>query len=128
MVWYPSVDDIVFTNFAVMSVDLDDKHPHRLQTSPEGIQHIIDHMRESEGLGLTYQAAQLMSELVRFHPFAGGDRRTAHIVACVFLKKNGRRPRVERLRNGYAFIKDLGNKTVEQIQEWLEHGPTQESQ
>jgi hypothetical protein len=128
MTWYPSVDDIVFTNFAVISVDLDDKHPHQLLGSPEGIQAIIKRVRGSEARGLTYQAAQLMSELVKLHPFAGGNHRTAHITACVFLKQNGRHPRVERFKDGYPFIKDIRNKTIEQVQEWMEHGSTEESQ
>ncbi len=127
-VWYPSLDDIVFTNFGVVSLDLDDKHPHRLLISSEGIQAILAHVRESEAQGIIYQAAQLMSELVRLHPFAGGNHRTAYIAACVFLKRNGRHPKVDRFKDGYAFIKDLQNKTLQQIQEWLEHGSTEEPQ
>jgi prophage maintenance system killer protein len=127
-VWYPSVDDIIFTNFGVVSLGLDDKHPHRLLTRPNSIQAVLDHVRESEAQGVTYQAAQLMSELVKLHPFAGGNHRTAYIAACVFLKRNGRQPRVERFKDGYVFIKDLQNKTVQQIREWLEYGSTEESQ
>jgi len=112
MTWYPSVDDIVFTNFAVVSLDLDDKHPHKLLGPEKGIQALLDRVRENEARGLTYQAAQLMSELVKLHLFAGGNHRTAHIVACVFLKQNGRHPRVERFKDGYPFIKDLRNKTI----------------
>jgi prophage maintenance system killer protein len=126
-VWYASVDDIIFTNFQVVSLGLDDKHPHRLLTRPNSIQAVLDHVRESQAQGVTYQAATHVRTF-RLHPFAGGNHRTAYIAACVFLKRNGRQPRVEHFNDECVFIKDLQNKTVQQIQEWLEYGSTEEFQ
>jgi hypothetical protein len=36
--------------------------------------------------------------------------------------------RIERFGDAYAFIKDIENKSVEQIQEWIECGSPNESQ
>ena len=81
-----------------------------------------------EGKGLTHQAAVLLKEMVRLHAFGSGNHRTGFLVACLFLKRNGRRMRIERFGDAYVFIKDIENKSVEQIQEWIERGSPNESQ
>jgi prophage maintenance system killer protein len=121
MVWYPSVDDIICLN--VLALDLsDDKHPHKLLGVSEGIQAILDKVIREEARGLTYQAALLMKELVMLHPFAGGNHRTAYAAAKSFLRRNGRRLRIDRFSKAYPFIKDLENRSVGEIQDWIEHG------
>jgi prophage maintenance system killer protein len=84
-------------------------------------------MIEVERKGLTYQAAWLMKELVNLHAFDGANHRTAYLVAKIFLRRNGRTLRVARLDDACLFISQLETKTVELIQEWIEHGETEGS-
>jgi death-on-curing family protein len=121
MVWYPSVDDVVDVNVGVVDATRN-KHPHGLLVSPLAIESVLERVRRVESEGTIRQAAQLMRELVVLHPFAGANHRTAYIVVKLFLRRNGRRPRIARLEGAYAFIGDLETKTVEEIEEWLKHG------
>jgi death-on-curing family protein len=125
-VWYPSVEDIIDANITVLDVG-SNKHPHRLLLRPEAIQSVIDHTIEVERKGLAYQAAWLMKELVELHAFDGANHRTAYLVAKIFLRRNGRTFRVARLDDAYLFISQLETKTIEQIQEWIEHGESEGS-
>ncbi len=123
---YPSVDDVIDMN--IFALDLSgDKHPHKLLGSRERIQAIIQKVKTEEIKGLTYQAALLMKELVSAHIFDGGNHRTAYGIAKMFLRRNGRRLRVLNWGDGYAFIKDLRSKPIEEIREWIEHGTPKES-
>jgi prophage maintenance system killer protein len=62
-----------------------------MRGSREGIQTILERVKGEEGKGLTYQAALIMKELVSAHIFDGGNHRTAHGVAKMFLRRNGKR-------------------------------------
>jgi len=121
MVWYPSVDDVIDVNVGVVDATRD-KHPHRLLMSPLAIDSVLKRVRELELEGLMRQGAELMRALVVLHPFAGANHRTAYIVVKLFLRRNGRRPRIARLEDAYAFIGDIRRKRVEEIEEWLKHG------
>jgi len=49
-----------------LALDLsDDKHPHKLLGSPDGIHVIVSKVVQEEGKGVAYQAALLMKELAR---------------------------------------------------------------
>lgn len=121
MVWYPSVDDVVYSNFIVLSLG-DDRHSHRLRRSRESIEAVLYCVAQAEDQGITHQAAVLMKELARLHAFDGGNHRTAFLVAAVFLRQNGRRMKIERFGDAYAFISHLEDKSISQIQEWIEYG------
>ena len=121
MVWYPSVDDVVDVNIGVIDAARD-KHPHKLLLLPLAIESVLGRVRQIESQGIMCQAAVLMKALVGLHPFAGGNHRTAYIVVKLFLRRNGRRPRIARLEDAYAFIGDIRKKRVEEIEEWLKHG------
>jgi len=125
MVWYPSVDDVIDMN--IHALDLSgDKHPHKMLGSASGIQAILDNAKTKENKGLTYQAAFLMKALVAAHIFAGAHHRTAYGVAKMFLRRNGRRLKVNDFSAAYPFIIHIGTKTVKEIQEWIEHGTSEE--
>lgn len=123
MTWYPSVEDVIYANFTVLALG-DDKHPHKLLRSRESIQAVIDRLAQTERLGVKYQAAQLMKDLVNLHAFAGGNHRTAFVLVCLFLRQNGAQIRVERFSDAYDFIRDVERKSIEEIREWIEHGST----
>lgn len=117
----------MYANFTVMTLERGTKHPHKLLISPQGIQSVIDRIRTMEEMGITCQAAHLMQELVRLHPFAGGNHRTAYVIAGVFLLRNGRHFKTDRFEDAYLFIRDVGSKSIQEIQKWIEHGSAEES-
>ena len=121
MTWYPSVEDIIDANITVLDISVN-KHPHKLLVAPQAIQSVIDRVIEVEKKGLMCQAAYLMKGLVNLHAFAGGNHRTAYLVAKMFLRRNGKRLTVDRLDMAYLFISQIETKTVEQVQDWIEHG------
>ncbi len=127
MVWYPSVDDVIDMN--INALDLSgDKHPHKMLGSKERIQAIIDHVKAEEEKGLAHQAAYLMKTFAHAQIFAGANHRTGYGLAKMFLRRNGKRLRVNDFKNVYPFIKNIGIKDIAEIQEWVEHGASQESQ
>ena len=69
----------------------------------------------------------MMQELVRLHPFAGGNHRTAYVIAGVFLLRNGRHFKTDRFEDAHLFIRDVGSKSIQEIQKWIEHGSAEES-
>lgn len=69
----------------------------------------------------------MMKELVGAHIFDGGNHRTAYGIGKMFLEKNGRRFRITDFKNEYPFIKNIGNKSLEELQEWIEHGTAEKS-
>ena len=121
MTWYPSVEDVIDANITVLDISAD-KHPHKLLVMPQAIQSVIDRMIEIENKGLTCQAAYLMKELANLHAFDGGNHRTAYLVAKMFLRRNDKRLTVDRLDSAYLFISHIETKTIEQVQDWIEHG------
>jgi hypothetical protein len=94
----------------------------------EGIQSLLDYIKGDEAMGLTFQTAELMQMIAMRHLFDGANHRTGYAVAKVFLMRNGRHLRVNDFDKAYPFIKNIGNKNIDEIQEWIEHGTTQEPQ
>jgi prophage maintenance system killer protein len=126
MVWYPSVDDVIDMN--INALDLSgDKHAHKMLGSKERIQAILDSIKAEESKGLAYQAAALMKAFADAQIFAGANHRTGYGLAKMFLMRNGKRLRVNDFKNAYPFIKSIGTKDIDEIQEWIERGASQES-
>ena len=121
MVWYPTVDDVICTNIQVLDLT-GDKHPHKLLGSRKGIQTVIDRVKQAEEKGLTYQASLFMRELANLHFFAGGNHRTAYIIAKTFLWRNNRRLRIDGFDQAYPFIKNIETRSIEEVERWIEHG------
>ena len=115
------MEDVIDANITVLDISAD-KHPHKLLVIPQAIQSVIDRMIEIENKGLTCQAAYLMKELANLHAFDGGNHRTAYLVAKMFLRRNDKRLTVDRLDSAYLFISHIETKTIEQVQDWIEHG------
>jgi len=121
VVWYPTVDDVICTNNEVLDLT-GDKHPHKLLGSREGVQAVIDKVRQAENQGLTTQAAMFMKEFAYLQLFAGGNHRTGYMVAKIFLLRNNKRLRVDGLNLAYTFIKNVDTRGISEIQRWIEHG------
>ncbi|MGA3298069.1 MAG: hypothetical protein ABSD41_11540 [Candidatus Bathyarchaeia archaeon] len=126
MVWYPSVDDVIDMN--INALDLSgDKHPHKMLGSLKRIEAILGKVKSEEEMGMIHQAAVLLKEFADAQIFAGGNHRTGYGIAKMFLRRNGRRLRVNDYKNAYPFIKNIGDKSIDEIQKWIEHGTPQES-
>lgn len=120
-VWYPSVDDAIRMNMLALQYS-GDKHPHKLLSSPDRVQTILNHVKMAERNGLSYQAALMMKEFVRAHPFAGANHRTAFGLASTFLSRNEHQLCVSDFEVAYPFIRTLESRSLSSIQEWIEHG------
>jgi len=121
--WYPRPEDIIFVDEMCLSLT-GDPHPHRLLGSKEGLEAIIQEVRRAKAKGLTYQAALLMQRLVKYHAFAGGNHRTAYVSARLFLSRNGRRFKISNFEEAYPFIMAIRDRTIDEVQRWIEHGTT----
>jgi prophage maintenance system killer protein len=127
MVWYPSVDDLIDIN--IMCLDLTgDKHPHKLRGTRKGLQSLIQAVAREEPRGLVFQAAFLLQKMVQMQFFDGANHRTGYVAAKMFLRRNGKRFRVGQWEIAYPFIRNIEAETTEDIQRWVEHGTTEESQ
>ena len=51
MVWYPSVDDVIDMNIAVLDLS-GDRHQHKMLGSKERIQAVLDRVKTEEDKGL----------------------------------------------------------------------------
>jgi len=117
MVWYPTVEDIIKANKRAVR---DDRLPHKLRRSPDAIQSLISTIKESASMGLTYQAARFMKEIVTLHAFDGGNHRTAYSIANLFLIQNGVTVRFVSSNVSYDFAKSIGARNLGDVQEWIE--------
>lgn len=120
-VWYPSVDDAIRMNIVALGYS-GDKHPHKLLSTPNRVQAILNQVKQAEPKGLNYQAALIMKNFVRAHVFAGANHRTAFGLASVFLSRNGHQLSVSDFGSAYPFIRNIEARSIHSIQEWIEHG------
>lgn len=116
MVWYPSVADIVSANKKAVSKD---KHRHKLLRSTEAIQGLVDRIKLSEQMGLTFQAARFMKELVLLHAFDGGNHRTAYSITNLFLIENGITVSTVPSSISYPFVKAIAGRNIGEVQAWI---------
>jgi prophage maintenance system killer protein len=118
MVWYPTPDDIILLDRLALR-ESRDKHPFKLLGTREGLQSMIDRIKEVERMGLSFQAARFMKDILLLHAFDGGNHRTAYMTAYNFLKMNGMEIRVVKRTIAEPFVKSLPEKSYEQIQTWI---------
>ncbi len=91
---YPTIDELVELNRRVLGeirVKKADRH-HVL--SPSGLEHLMRLVEEQAG-GVYEKSVTLLTVLVRTHPFASGNRRTAYLATMSFLRINGRTATVQ---------------------------------
>lgn len=89
LIKYPTVKDIIKTNQRVLfEIKIRKANRHQLLVGPTILQKILASVKRTSG-NIYDKAATLLSELVRRHPFASGNRRTAFAAAMEFLLVNG---------------------------------------
>ena len=83
---------------------------------------ILAGVRKVEG---TYEKAATLLRKFITSPriFQDGNHRTAQIVVETFLQKNGKQMWTDNSQEIYMFIKHAIEYDIEEIAEWLEHGP-----
>jgi prophage maintenance system killer protein len=90
-----------------------------LRRSAKAIQSLIADIKTSESLGLTYQAARFLKELLHLHAFDGGNHRTAYAVTNLFLIENGIMVRTVPPTISYRFVRAIQAKDVNEVQAWM---------
>ena len=120
---YPSVDDIIEFNALMLSIIRVKKADQHKVLSEGKIADCIEEAEDCEG-DLYDKAAVLMFMLVKNHPFASGNRRTAFVTAKEFILKNKGKfkipddPLYARVMIG---IRERYYST-EEIKEWIKNG------
>ncbi len=91
--WYPSVDDLVETNKRVLrEVRVKKADQHKL-LSRGVLENVLQRTGEEKG-DVYEKAVTLLIGMLRTHPFASANRRTAYLATKGFLERNGEKTRV----------------------------------
>lgn len=124
---YPSPEKVIELNVLILKFTPIKRADTAKVLNFKRIEEAIKECKEHNG-HIHDKTATLLSGLIKKHPFASGNRRTAFLVAKWFLLKN----------ESYLKIKDeptlarimLGIRedfyTQEEIKEWLKHGKIKE--
>lgn len=120
---YPNPEKVIEYNLLALSLLKVKKADRPEVLSKAKIMGVIEECKECQG-DIYDKAAILMKGLVKQHPFASGNRRTAFIVAKDFLISNKQKFKIkddpkyaevmQGIREGY--YKD------EEIKEWIKNG------
>jgi len=105
------MNELVLREIVVRKAD----HPQVL--SKPNLDRILTSVRETEG-DLYDKATALIVGLVRGHPFASGNRRTALVATRLFLEQNGEKMKVEQDPRILQGIRE-GFYTTLEVKTWL---------
>ncbi|HIH19805.1 TPA: type II toxin-antitoxin system death-on-curing family toxin [Candidatus Micrarchaeota archaeon] len=124
---YPSVEKIIEYNLLAISLIKAKKGDKAQVLSKERLASLLEECKTLNG-DVYDKAVFLLASLIRKHPFASGNRRTAFIVTKAFLIENGVSfnvkddPSQARVMTG---IRE-GYYSNEEIKEWIQHGKIRE--
>lgn len=124
---YPGVEQIVEYNFLVLSLIKAKKADQAKILSRPRLEYIVDKCKELKG-DIYDKAVFLFINLIRLHPFASGNRRTAFIVAKEFLRKNGEKFKIEDSPLQAKIMMGVRESyyTDEEIKGWIKNGQIKE--
>ncbi len=91
---YPTIDELVELNRRVLGEIRVKKADRHQVLSRSGLEHLMRLVEEQAG-GVYEKSVTLLTVLVRTHPFASGNRRTAYLATMSFLRMNGRTATVQ---------------------------------
>jgi len=91
---YPTIDELVELNRRVLGEIRVKKADRHQVLSRSGLEHLMRLVEEQAG-GVYEKSVTLLTVLVRTHPFASGNRRTAYLATMSFLRINGRTATVQ---------------------------------
>lgn len=124
---YVDIDNIIELNKAVIrNLPIKKADTHKV-LGVKAIMDISNEYRSVEG-DVWDKASYLLKELIKKHPFASGNRRTALSAAILFLESNGQKP---NLRNHKELSKTLQGiredyYSKSEIKDWLMRGEIRE--
>ena len=124
---YPTPEKIVEYNVLVLSIIKAKKADRPNLLSKAKLIAVVSECRLCDG-DVYGKAAELLKGLVRNHPFASGNRRTAFIVVKYFLLENGETFKIKddpSLAKVMLGIRE-GYYSDTEIKEWLKHGTIRE--
>ena len=90
---YPSSEELIRINRIVLEEIKIRKADRPQVLSTKGLQSVIEITQQTRG-DIYDKAVTLLTELVRKHPFASGNRRTAYVALRFFLEANGQKMKV----------------------------------
>jgi prophage maintenance system killer protein len=91
---YPTIDELVELNRRVLGEIRVKKADRHQVLSPSGLEHLMRLVEEQAG-DVYEKSVTLLTVLVRTHPFASGNRRTAYLATMSFLTMNRRTATVQ---------------------------------
>jgi death on curing protein len=86
---YPTIDELIELNRRVLGEIRVKKADRHRVLSRSGLERVIRLVGEQAG-DVYEKATTLLIGLVRTHPFASGNRRTAYLATMSFLEMNGK--------------------------------------
>jgi death on curing protein len=114
---YLSSEELVKVNELVLQEIKVRKADRPRVLSKAKLDRILESVRETEG-DVHDKAAALLVGLIRGHPFASGNRRTAFVATRLFLEQNGGKMKVEHDPKILQGIREEFYTTPE-IKSWL---------
>jgi death-on-curing protein len=127
MVEYPSADKLVEFNLLALSLITAKKSDAPKVLSRAKLEQAIDFCRKFDG-DFFDKAAVLLAELIRGHPFASGNRRTAFIAMKYFLVLNRQKPAIEDDPENAKVLLGIRENyySHNEIKEWIKNGKIRE--
>ena len=122
-IWYPSLNKIVECNYLALSLFRVKKSDQAKLLNGNHILKIIDQMKEDKGDEFD-KALILLKGIIKKHPFASGNRRTAFIILKIFLQKNNIKIKiVDKPENARTMLGIReGFYDEDEILEWIKNG------
>jgi len=126
-IYYPTVEKIIELNALVLTVIKVKKADKSVVLSTKKIYEAIENCKTKEG-DIYDKAAFLLESLIKNHPFASGNRRTAFIATKDFLFHNNHKFNVKDDPSQARVMTGIREHfyTHEEIKEWVKHGKIKE--
>ncbi len=120
---YPSEEQIIEYNLLILELLKAKKSDAAKVLSYQRLNEIITECKENKG-DIYDKAVVLLCGLVRKHPFASGNRRTAFIVTKNFLLQNRVKLVIKDDQENARIMLGIreGYYMIEEIKEWIHYG------
>ena len=115
---YLTSDELIEVNRIVLKEIVVRKADRPQVLSYQKIEKLVEQVSKTEG-DVYDKATILLVGLVKQHPFASGNRRTAYVATKFFLESNGYRVTVTHSPGVLQGVRE-GFYTTEEIKSWLE--------
>ncbi|MBI2103281.1 Fic family protein [Candidatus Woesearchaeota archaeon] len=124
---YPTAEKIIEYNLLVITLIPAKKSDQVKVLSRQKLENIIRECRELNG-DLYDKAVFLLSNLIRQHPFASGNRRTALVTTKEFLLQNHEKFKIEDNPNHARVLLGIRERFYrdEEVKGWIKYGRIRE--